>query len=291
MSACIKGTDYVKAAEEQATAIRSQALWDVAIQTAIALYQRNSSNSISQMQENIANRHMRLAEQLRAHAELFWPEEREFVDDAFGEQRHTTDYASSSNVFGLMADQEFNAAREDWLEAARSMCLPPSPCEDARWARHTQLARADLISYAARREESHTEALNDRRAARQYAALQLGRDNLSAITSFNEAHGSIRAPIAQLQEGILQAGAQIIGIEQYNRRRTAWGRSAESWLTMPDESYARRHSLADKATTTVINLPAPATAFTPPKPFERTKLTEGDISGQPYLYDILRGPQ
>ena len=72
--ACISNDAYVKAAQKQADALKRQAKVDVAIQLGVALWQRNASKSISNMQNELADQQTKLAEEVQAHAESFWAE-------------------------------------------------------------------------------------------------------------------------------------------------------------------------------------------------------------------------
>ena len=184
MSACISNTAYTQAAARQAAAIINQAATNAAIQVALALWQRNSSSSIANMQNEIADSNMRLAEAVAAHAAKFWPEEKELVDDIFGEAKVTTEYTGLSAAWGSMLEKSLSEGRGVWIDTMTDMCLRPTRCEDARWQRNAQLNRADILSYAARQDEARTEILNERRYERQKAALELGRGKVPALVSY-----------------------------------------------------------------------------------------------------------
>src|SRR5699024_5912112 len=152
-------------------AITRQAIADTAMQVALALWQRNSSASIVNMQTEIADRNTRLAENVHAHAKKFWPAERALVDDAFNEGKANPQYDGTSLAWAAIADSSLRTGRETWLQTMREWCLPPTRCEDSRWRRNAELICADVISFADRQEEARADILNDRRYSRQYAAL------------------------------------------------------------------------------------------------------------------------
>jgi hypothetical protein len=230
MAACITDAAYIGAASRQASAIISQATIDAAIQVGAALYQRNASGSIVNMQEQIAERQTRMAERVQAHAEIFWAEERELVDDIFSITRRTEDYLSSSNILGNYADAALAAGRQDWLHTADELCMPAGHCEDARWDRNAQVIRADLISYSARQEEARVQILNDRRYAWQHAMTGLGRGQLSSLMTYQAINGVIAGNLGNIVEGSINSALQAYGFYSANRIQDGWGSGiSDSW--------------------------------------------------------------
>lgn len=183
---CISNTAYTAAAGKQASAIITQASVDVAIQVALALWQRNSSKSINNMQIELADQQMELAEEIQAHASLYYPREAALVADAFSETKVEAQYVGLAGEWGNLLNQSLEAGRQTWLEVMDDACLAPSACEDARWQRNGQLAAADMISYAARQDESRSQVLNDRRYARQLAVLGLGKGQLGTLQGYQQ---------------------------------------------------------------------------------------------------------
>ena len=59
--ACISDSDYTDAATNQKEAMIAHATADAVIATALALWKRNASGSIADMQNEIANRQITLA--------------------------------------------------------------------------------------------------------------------------------------------------------------------------------------------------------------------------------------
>ena len=221
--ACISNEDYKIAAQQQATAMVGQAWADTAIQIGIALWQRNSSKSIKNMQIEIADRQMKLAEQVQAHAEIYWPREKELVDDTFGVGKVTTQYVTLSAEFGAMADSSLAQGRTKWIETMRSWCMAPSRCEDARWQRNAQVARSDMMSYAARQDESRTQILNDRRFARQYAVLQLGRGQLNALLGYQSIGQIAGMRAGELLTDTVNSALTAFGYYPNRHEQTGWG--------------------------------------------------------------------
>lgn len=183
---CITNFAYTAAASQQGAAIVTQATVETAIQVALALWQRNSSKSINNMQIDLANDQMELAEEIQAHAIIYYPREAALVADAFSETKLTTQYTGLAGDWGGLLNEAMEAGRQTWLEVMDDACLAPSACEDARWQRNGQLAAADMLSYAARQDESRTQILNDRRYARQLAVLGLGRGQLQALQGYQQ---------------------------------------------------------------------------------------------------------
>lgn len=228
---CISNAAYVSAAGAQGVAIAKQAAADIAIQVGVALWQRNASKSISNMQRQLAEQQMQLAEEVHAHAKLFWPEEAELVADVFGEARTNASYGGLPLVFGTIADAALDQARDAWVATARTLCLAPSRCEDARFQRLSVAGRADLISYGARQEEAREQISNDRRYARQLAVLGLSRGSLRSLISYQEVGQSSGLSASGILTDGINSALTLYGYE--SRRRGApsgWGSGVrETW--------------------------------------------------------------
>lgn len=221
--ACITNDEYVAAAQQQADAMVGQATADAAIQVGIALWQRNSSKSIKNMQIEIADRQMKLAEQVQAHAEIYWPKEKELVDDTFGVGKVNTQYVALATEFGSIADVSLAQGRTRWIDTMRSWCMAPSRCEDARWQRNSQVARSDMMSYAARQDESRTQILNDRRFARQYAVLKLGRGALDFLLSYQAIAQISGGYAGQMLTSTVNSALTAFGYYPTRHEQTGWG--------------------------------------------------------------------
>lgn len=223
-STCVSNAAYIDAATKQAAAIKNEAIRDVAIQTSVALWQRNSSQSISNMQTDLAEQQVELAEQVHAHAILFWPEEAELVNDVFGEGKLPPPYAALSSAWSGLAAESMQAGRQVWIDAMRAACLSPSRCEDTRWQRNATAGQVDLASYGDRQAEAREQITNDRRYARQLAVLGLGRGRLDALVSYQ----GISQFSGLNASGMLEAGinSALTTYGYYSHQRTepaGWG--------------------------------------------------------------------
>ena len=221
--ACISDAEYIAAAQQQADAMVGQATADAAIQIGIALWQRNSSKSIKNMQIEIADRQMKLAEQVQAHAEIYWPREKELVDDTFGVGKVNTQYVALSTEFGAMTDASLAQGRTRWIDTMRNWCMAPSRCEDARWQRNAQVARSDMMSYAARQDEARTQILNDRRFARQYAVLQLGRGQLGDLLNYQSIAEVAGMHAGAMLTSTVNSALTAFGYYPNRHDQTGWG--------------------------------------------------------------------
>lgn len=208
---CVTNEGYIDAATKQASAILKQAAVDVAIQIAVALWQRNSSKSIANMQRELAHEQMLLAEQVQAHAVLFWPEEKELVDDAFAIGKVTTTYVGLAGAWGQLVTEAEATGRRIWIDAARKQCFAPSRCEDARWQRNEQLIKADMQGYACRQDEARTQILNDLRYEKQLAVLGLGRGITAQLISYQNIAQSIGLSASSFLQGSINSGLEAFG--------------------------------------------------------------------------------
>jgi hypothetical protein len=224
---------YTGAALAQATGVIVRGTAEVALQIGVALWQRNSSRSISNMQTDLADQQMRLAERVQAHAVLFWPEEAELVSDVFGEARATAVYALGTG-WGEIAENTLAQGRIAWLETSQQECFVPDRCDDARWQRNATMNEVDVTSYGFRQAEARMEILNDRRYARQLSVLGLGRGLARTLTSYQ----SVSQYSGLSAGGMLEAGINS-ALSAYNYYRydprADGGWAAQSSLR---ESYA-----------------------------------------------------
>lgn len=207
---------YVAAASAHTATTAVLSAVDTAIMVAVALWQRNASESITNMQEDIANQQMILAEKLHAHAKLFWPEETRLVNDAFGEARAPTDYAGMAAGWQGFTATALSASRAAWLKDLERKCGTYDACEDARWQKNASMYEADTVSFAARQAEARAQTLRDRRYERQYYAIGLSQGVLQLTTSMQT------AALSQL------ANAQGIMFSVINQARAGLGYWAEN---------------------------------------------------------------
>lgn len=220
---CVSNSDYRSAANRQASAIVEQATVDAAIQVALALWQRNTSRDIANMQEEIADRQMKLAEAIQEHAEKFWPREKALVDDTFGEQRATENYAAASAGRNALAIEALSQAHRDWLAEARLQCMSPTRCEDARFNRMSMLTRTDAMSHAVRHEEARTQEINDRRYERQYKVLGIGRGRLSEVRGFQGAYLRAGGSSSAMLTSSINSAMDLYGYSRARNNPGQWG--------------------------------------------------------------------
>lgn len=240
--ACISNSAYTQAAARQASAIINQAATNAAIQVALALWQRNSSSSIANMQNEIADANMKMAEAVAAHAAKFWPEEKELVDDVFGEAKVTTQYTGLTSAWAGMLDKSLQEGRGVWIDAMTDMCLRPTRCEDARWQRNAQLNRSDIMSYAARQDEARTEILNERRYERQKSAIELGRGKVPALVSYQNIARVNGMAASGAVDGMISSALYAYGYykaQPPSMPTNGWGAPARNALIyMPEGQYS-----------------------------------------------------
>lgn len=220
---CIGDSAYIEAAQAQKTALVANATADAAIQVALALWQRNSSKSISNMQQEIANRNMELAERVHDHAKKFWAYEKNIVDDAFGEAKHAPLYDALSIGWTTLIDGSLSKAKSDWIKEAKKNCLSPTACEAARWDRKAQSTRADFISFANRQAEARAESLNERRYSRQHDALGIGRGILVRSNTFANLHATSGKSAGKFLIDSINSGVQALGLVSTRDAPERWG--------------------------------------------------------------------
>lgn len=242
--ACISDSDYTDAATNQKEAMIAHATADAAIAVAMALWKRNASGSIADMQNEIANRQITLAEQIHDHAKNFWPYEKAAVDDAFGLGKAVAPYDALSTSWASYSDNIHQIYSSALDNALSDKCISLTSCERANWTRNRQKDRAQVIYFADRQAEGRMDALNDVRYAEQYAALGLGREHLADVPSFqavagktgNQARGILLDSIGSAWEayGFYRRGTDQWGsrIEQrWAEQGIPYRTSSDGWLT------------------------------------------------------------
>lgn len=252
MTSCVSDFGYTAAGILHAKSIVVKATVDSAIQIAIALWERNSSQSIANMQDELADRQTKLAEEVFAHAKLFWPAEATLVNQVFSEGKAVTEYHTLADGWGQMADVETDVGRTNWIAQMAARCTPASQCEDARWQRNAQLVRADLMSYAARQDEARTQILNDRRYARQYAVLALGKGQLRDLMTYQSVGNSIGTNASEMLMATVNSALTTYGYYSNRMNITAWNAST------PEPITARVPVSMEQAPMRLTREPAPA---------------------------------
>ena len=182
---CVDDAAYVSASQEQADAINTQALQEVALQTAIALWQRFASGNISDLQIRTADEQMIMAENIAIHARKFWPEMSELANEAFSINRLNNEYDSLPTAWGGIEVENLSEGREEWLdEQVRVMCINPSRCDDIRWLRNAALMKADMQNFAARQGETRVRTMNDWRFELRTSILAVGQRAQRGFSTF-----------------------------------------------------------------------------------------------------------
>ena len=223
---CVSDAAYIQAASDQAGAIRRQATVDAAIASSLALYQRNSSRDITNMQNEIASAQVALAEATQQHAEQFWPEELELIQDVFGEGKATPDYASLPQQWKQIVSSSMENGRLAWINEANRYCRPATLCADARWQRGNMIAQADIMSFAARQAEGRADVINDRRYEQRYAVLQLGRGQLGTILGYQAVGLTAGGSAAGFLAGSINSALEAYGYYTDRQQAPQWGHAA-----------------------------------------------------------------
>ena len=238
MTSCVSSFGYGAAGGLQASSIVVKATVDSAIQVAIALWERNSSKSIANMQNELADRNTKLAEKLYEHTKKYWPAEKALVNDVFSESKTVTQYTGLANGWAAMADTAVAAGRADWQRQMADRCAPVSQCDDARWQRNGQTVRTDLLSYAARQDEARTEVLNDRRYARQYAVLGLGKGQLRSLASYQSIANAVGTNASEMLIGTVNSALTTYGFYSNRVDANRWGSGVRDALGVPPTATA-----------------------------------------------------
>lgn len=219
---CITNGDYIAAAEKQASAIKTQAYTETAINVALALWQRNTSKSIASMQHSIAKRNLRLSQELYNHAIKFWPCQKELVAEVFGNGLAPIQSEALANQYSGFGRKALNDGEDAWRREAKRHCIQITACDDARWARFAAASDADLISFGDRQAEARAQSLNDVRYSRMVAALGLGKGLVTNIESFSNVHGAAGMSAATLLGGAINSATSAIGFHLRRDRTQRW---------------------------------------------------------------------
>jgi hypothetical protein len=232
LGGCVSDAAYVKASAAQGKVILKQAIVDTAIQVGLALWQRNAKESISQMQNEIADRQMKLAEALQEHAKKFWPPEEALITDAFNEQKVTENYVAAASGWGGIAQKAVADGRAGWVLEARRTCSTPSVCEDARFQRNGVAIRTDITAFALRTEEARKDAFNDRRYERQYKLLGLGRGLIANVIGFQGNFLAAGGTATRLLESAVNTARSMYGYSSTRRDPLQGGYGAQIEATL-----------------------------------------------------------
>lgn len=212
---CIDDAAYIDQAEKQAKAIKDEAYTWAAVQVALLLAQRTANSSIADMQEDIANRRMVLAEEVLVHAKKTWAKEKEFVDELMAVPKYTPEYGNA-NIMVAEVDRVEDLAIDGIDTKLGRMGIGVGACDDLRTRRLMANVRTDLVSHSMRAAEGRSVMLNDTRYSQQLAAVALGRNVLQQSRSM----------------GALAGGSEVVRdslIRTINSGMSLWGYSANRW--------------------------------------------------------------
>lgn len=212
---CINDAAYVKAAQEQADSIESEAESWAAIQIALLVAQVTSSSYIADKQAELADRRYTMAKEAVEHAKKTWSYEQAFVQDTMGEAVHQPLYATAQIVM-QETDRMEDLALEETEKHLTRLGMTVGACDDTRMKRGMAVARTDLVAHSMRSAEARAFMLNDRRYSRQLTAVGLGRGKLRDAVALGR--------IGDTREGLRQS---LIGT--INSGMTLWGYSNNRW--------------------------------------------------------------
>jgi len=203
-------TAYVEAAVNKALAAieaaTTQRNWDIALclaQVALQRFASNSANAIAEWQ-------LAIAEDYQRQWEKFLPYERQLAIDVFNIPKYLAQYLSLALQYDDIMEDSFYANHDDLLDWLEKKCAETNPCADGRWLNEMALARADMMSYAARVEEQREQALNDRRYAWQYAVLMLGKNTVGSIAGFAQLAGDAVGTTNDMMQGLIRFGVHAL---------------------------------------------------------------------------------
>lgn len=228
---CVSNEKYIESAGKHATTLINQAIADVAITVAVALYNRKVTNDISEMQDDIAKGQMVLAEKVQAHAAQFYAVESALVSDAFGIQKSSPEYALNLQ-WKAVVTEAVESSRAEWLAVMRRSCLSPTACENVRFQREGELTEADIISFAARQAEGRSDALNDQRYEIQYKVLGIGRGILQNLTTAQKVAGNIATTATNMVAATGSSALEAYGYFKQGRHNPQWGHGNEVRASM-----------------------------------------------------------
>lgn len=222
---CVSDLAYIAAAKEQNIAIWTHAGIDIAIQQVMAKYQRDSNRAITKMQQEIADRQMKLAEAIQVHAELFWPKESALVTEAFNTLLAQPDYSLAS-VFSNQTVGPFQAAGAALV--AQPLYASAETTEESieltnRQSRFRSLVVADISAAGFRTAEARATELNDRRYERQYKVIGVGKGMLSEVYGFQRSALVAGSAAGAMRGAAINAALDALGFGYGKLSAKMWG--------------------------------------------------------------------
>lgn len=196
----ITGDAYIKAACKQAKAIKREATIDAVLMVLYSLFDLYVSNSITNLQEEIAHKQLVLAEELHAHTKEFWPYEDKFIDDAFDMPKACPQYGLAKAWSNALEKDMENALTAFLYETDRNH-LAIAQCDVSAWDAEVGKYKSDISNYALRQAEARADALEDVRFNWRMAAVKLGRGLLGDTIGYNAAWSAVAVNPALIMQG------------------------------------------------------------------------------------------
>lgn len=223
---CVTNGAYIAAANMQAGAIAAIAAIDITVQKHMAKRQREANAAITGMQEEIADRQMKLAEMIQTHAELFWTKEQQLLTDAFNNAEVQPDYI---NLRGQSHFDMFNAtvaadvAQFYDRDFVAKLSTNEQNALSARFSRFQEMALADASSHGLRTAEARAMELNDRRYERQYKTVGVGRGMLAEVYGFQRSALIAGNAAGALKGAAINAALDVLGFGYQKLTAKMWG--------------------------------------------------------------------
>lgn len=248
LASCPTNTSYIAAAEFQSATAVATMLLDIGIRAKIADFNRDASEKISGMQDALAQRQVELAEQVQEHAAKFWPEETAFVDDVFSEPKNEKQYEQRETEWFDFTHQAEALDTLKFQELVYLRKLTYGQCIANQLKASSGAVKADLLTRAARQEESVVQAKNDMRYDRQVSALSLGKGIFKDYVTADAigAYSSLNA--GKLFSGAMEGLFGTVSYLAHRRAQPAWEASAREssggGFTAPPGLQSNRASVA-----------------------------------------------
>lgn len=237
MCNCVTNTDYVLASSRQAAAIVSQAKSDTAIAVALAGFQQVVTRSIADMQDEIAQRQIALAEAVHAHAKMFYVQEANLLTDVFSTPKATPEYALRLQ-WRESVDGGFTASEAEWGDYVQGECTAVLGSDVRRFQNERALAVADVFSFAARQAEGRADALNDGRYEKQLRALGLRHGDFQGLRNAQRLASNLAGFLTDSVTATSSSALEAYGYFRQGRQNPQWGHGSEVRASMTGVAFA-----------------------------------------------------
>lgn len=208
---CIGDSAYIAAAQTESVSILARGAAELLVTVALALWKFNVGKRITDMQAELAERQVALAETIEGHAASFYGAEAAMVAAAMGEGKATPDRFGMSTGWQALSVEANAAGRADWLKAARAMCMVPDRCDDGRWSAASSRNEIDTANFALRQAEVRSDAHNDRRYARQLGAIGIGQGNIGGAANYSKVAGQLAGNLTSMLNSSINSAAGLLG--------------------------------------------------------------------------------